>query len=126
MKKIISLLLTLIMVFSLATVAAADENVAGEEEKTLTYVTTVDLAKVYKLSEKTETTDGTVSYAKSPAETFKFTIEKVSAEQTGLNAEGNEITVDNMPMFAPVIMGISLTGVLVLAAIWLKKRKNSR
>ena len=107
MKKIISLLLTLIMVFSLATVAAADENVAGEEEKTLTYVTTVDLAKVYKLSEKTETTDGTVSYAKSPAETFKFTIEKVSAEETGLNAAGEEITVNNMPMFEDAGVEIS-------------------
>lgn len=102
MKKIISLLLTLIMVFSLATVAAADENVAGDKEKTPTYVTTVNLAKVYKLSEKTQITDGNVSYAKSPTETFKFTIEKVSAEETGLNADGEEITFENMPMFAPV------------------------
>lgn len=102
MKKIISLLLTLIMVFSLATVAAADENVAGKEEKTLTYVDTVDLAKVYKLSGQTATNDGNVSYAKSPAETFKFTIEKVSAEETGLNAAGEEITLENMPMFTPV------------------------
>ena len=100
MKKLISLLLALVMVFSLATVAAAAESESGEEAKTLTYVTEVELAKVYKLSTSTAVTDeGAVDYAKSPTETFKFTIEKVSAEETGLNAEGEETTVDNMPMF---------------------------
>ena len=94
MKKIISLLLAMIMVFSLATVAAAvvPSEPAEDTTETITYVTTVDLAKVYKLSKDTE-------YASSPAETFKFVIEKVSAEETGLNASGVKVDVNNMPMF---------------------------
>ena len=71
MKKFISIILALVLVLSLSTVAFA----------------TTDTEKV------TITKNYTINGGTSPAETFKFVIEKVDVEDAGVG-----ITVDNMPV----------------------------
>lgn len=72
-KKLLALMLVVVMALGMSTTAMAD----------YTDTKTVDLNKVYEL-----TNDGTTS----PAETFKFSIEKVGVTDS-------VYTVDNMPMF---------------------------
>lgn len=77
MKKLISFMLTAILVFSISTVALAAENTNQD-------MSTVTITKSYN-----ETNEGTIS----PAETFNFTIEKVKVEDAAVG-----VTVDNMPV----------------------------
>lgn len=74
-KKLLSLVLALTMMLSMGTVAMADEP---------DYVTTVDLAKLYKLVNTTG--------VKNPAEDFVFEITKHSVSDS-------LYTIDDMPMF---------------------------
>lgn len=94
MKKIISLLLTLIMVFSLATVAAAESydengNVVTNTPAGPTYndVKTITFEKWFN----------NPNNGVSPAETFTFTWEKVGVTNGGV-VNGDVVdTVDEMP-----------------------------
>ncbi len=83
MKKLISLMLALMLVFSLATVAMADEG-GDSEPTTPTDMTSVTITKNYETANT-----GT----KSPGEEFKFTIQKTSVTDA---ADG--VTINNMPI----------------------------
>lgn len=92
MKKLISIVLALMLVFSLATVAFAVDD-PSTEPSTPTYsdMSTVTITKNYEA-----TNTGT----KSPAETFSFTIERTSVTDA---ADG--VTSANMPL--PTIGSVS-------------------
>lgn len=77
MKKLLSTILTFVFVLTMGSVAFANAQ-------TLIDVPIVNIQKEYKL-----TNDGTIS----PAETFKFTIERTSVSDAGAN-----VTVTNMPI----------------------------
>lgn len=81
MKKILAMLLAVMMLLSVASVAMADEG--DTETHTYSDHGTVTLTKTYKLAG-----EGT-----SPAETFKYTIEKVSFTDAA-----STVTMDNMPV----------------------------
>ena len=85
MKKILSLLLAMIMVFSLATVAFADETAA----ESYTDMQTITFVKNYK----------NPNNGVSPAETFNFTFESVDVTDGGVinEATGAVVTKDTMP-----------------------------
>lgn len=92
MKKLISLTLALMLVFSLATVAFA-ANVDEEEppaETTYTDMSTVTLTKQYTL-----TNSGTTS----PAETFTFTVPECTSVADGGIVNGAVVTKDTAPTF---------------------------
>lgn len=93
MKKIISLLLAMIMVFSLATVAAA---VVPSEPAAESYtdMQTITFVKNYK----------NPNNGVSPAETFSFTFEKVGVTHGGVinEATGEVVTLNTMPNLVSV------------------------
>lgn len=82
MKKLLSLILSLVMLLGVSTVTFAEG--ATEAPTTHTDVTSVDLGKIYKLANP-----DTVN----PEETFKFTISKESVSQS-------QYTLANMPMLS--------------------------
>lgn len=83
MKKLISLVLALMFVFSMATVAMAVDVSGGASADASLTTNTVTIRKNYT---------ATGSTAVSPAETFNFTIESGSVVNGGVDAAGNVIT----------------------------------
>ena len=96
-KKLLSLVLALTMTLSMGTVAMADEPMDASVT-----TNTVTIYKDYVANEENDH-----DTAKSPAETLSFTVNSVSIEDAGTNANGVvDITVDSMPK--PTIDNVSI------------------
>lgn len=87
MKKLISLALALMLVFSLATVAMAVDGANPDAEEVVSRDQDASFTKTYKI-----TNTGTTN----PQETFTFTFTPVSITQSNSN-----LTVANMPAISP-------------------------
>ena len=101
MKKLISLILALMLVFSMATVAfAAEGDTPAEEPETPGYITTNYNDKVNQPVDFSKTYD--ILGGKSPAETFNFRFTPYAAE----NSDGEDV-FSTVKKQMPLIDGIS-------------------